>query len=443
MLSESRTVEFKREYVDDVKKTVVAFANTDGGKIYFGVEDDGSVCGVPDPDGVSLRFTNAVRDAIRPDVTSFVACAAETVGGKTVVAADVQRGTARPYYLAGRGLRPEGVFVRQGSSTVPASETAILDMIKDTSGGSWEEARSLDQHLTFTKTAAYFRSHGLSFGEAQKRTLGLLGADGTFTNLALLLSEQCPHTIRAAVFEGAVKTVFRDRRELCGSLLEQLEAAYMYVDGFNRTRAEVHGLERVDTRDYPPEAVREMLLNLVVHRDYSFGGSALVSVFDDRLEAVSLGGLVKGATLADVMLGCSVLRNQKLANIFYRLKLIEAYGTGIMKIKNCYAEYGLEPKFEVSDHAFKVTLPNINYKAAAAPSVTETRTSAPLASREGAVLELLSRGGLTTRRDVQEKLGVSQATAILLLREMTARGLLVRHGGGKQVKYGPAGRPGN
>ena len=96
MLSESRTVEFKREYVDDVKKTVVAFANTDGGKIYFGVEDDGSVCGVPDPDGVSLRFTNAVRDAIRPDVTSFVACAAETVGGKTVVAADVQRGTARP-----------------------------------------------------------------------------------------------------------------------------------------------------------------------------------------------------------------------------------------------------------------------------------------------------------------------------------------------------------
>ena len=382
MLSESRTVEFKREYVDDVKKTVVAFANTDGGKIYFGVEDDGSVCGVPDPDGVSLRFTNAVRDAIRPDVTSFVACAAETVGGKTVVAADVQRGTARPYYLAGRGLRPEGVFVRQGSSTVPASETAILDMIKDTSGGSWEEARSLDQHLTFTKTAAYFRSHGLSFGEAQKRTLGLLGADGTFANLALLLSEQCPHTIRAAVFEGAVKTVFRDRRELCGSLLEQLEA-------------------------------------------------------------VSLGGLVKGATLADVMLGCSVLRNQKLANIFYRLKLIEAYGTGIMKIKNCYAEYGLEPKFEVSDHAFKVTLPNINYKAAAAPSVTETRTSAPLASREGAVLELLSRGGLTTRRDVQEKLGVSQATAILLLREMTARGLLVRHGGGRQVKYGPASRPGS
>ena len=190
---ENKTTEFKREYIDDIKYTVVAFANTEGGKIYIGMSDDGSVYGVENTDATILRITNMIRDSIRPDVTMFTECGVEDIEGMPVVVLTVQRGTARPYYLAGKGIRPEGVYVRQNASSVPASETAILNMIKETSGDRYEDARSINQQLTFVKAENYFAKHNLPFGDQQKRTLNIIGSDGTYTNLGMLLSDQCIH----------------------------------------------------------------------------------------------------------------------------------------------------------------------------------------------------------------------------------------------------------
>ena len=148
---ENKTTEYKREYVDDIKNTIIAFANCDGGTLYIGIDDDGTVYGIEDVDGTMLRVTNAIRDAVRPDITMFVECRNDQMDGKSVVSVVVQRGTARPYYLHGKGIRPEGVYVRQGASTVPATDAAILNMIKETSGDSYEPARSLNQQLTFEK----------------------------------------------------------------------------------------------------------------------------------------------------------------------------------------------------------------------------------------------------------------------------------------------------
>lgn len=435
MQQESKTTEFKREYTDDLKYAVVALANTDGGRIYVGINDDGSVQGIQNTDGTMLRITNMIRDAIRPDMTMFTECTVEEVDGKTVIVLNVQRGTARPYYLSGKGIRPEGVYIRQGASSVPASETAILNMIKETSGDRYEDARSLNQQLTFEKATEYFAKRNIPFGEQQKRTLNIIGADGTYTNLGMLLSDQCVHTIKLAVFDGSKKSVFRDRKELSGSLLAQLEDAYSYIDQFNRTRAEFEGLERVDKRDYPREALREALLNAMTHRDYSFSDSTLISVFDDRIEFVTIGGLVRGLTFNDIMLGVSALRNQNLANVFYRLKLIEAYGTGILKINESYADCNVKPQFEVTDNAFKITLPNINYASdgkelPAAPVKVKTK-----ASRKEIVLRLAKKQGYIVRKDIEVELNVSQSTAILLLRDMVESGLLVKVKNGRQLKY--------
>lgn len=435
MRLESKTTEFKREYTSDLKYAVVAFANTDGGKIYIGINDDGSVQGVRNADETMLQITNMIRDVVRPDVTMFTECAVEEVEGQPVVVVTVQRGTARPYYLSGKGVRPEGVYIRQGASSVPASETAILNMIKETSGDCYEDARSLNQQLTFEKAERSFTKHKLPFGDQQKRTLNIIGADGTYTNLGMLLSDQCVHTIKLAVFEGSKKSVFRDRKELTGSLLAQLEDAYSYIDQFNHTRAEFEGLNRIDKRDYPAEALRETLLNAITHRDYSFSGSTLISIFDDRIEFVTIGGLVRGLTYNDIMLGVSALRNQKLANVFYRLKLIEAYGTGILKINESYADCTVKPQFEVTDNAFKITLPNINYAAAQREYPTAPVKIGRKADRKEVVLRLAEKRGYIIRKDVEVELTVSQSTAILLLRDMVESGLLVKVKDGKQVKY--------
>ena len=150
LFRESETIELK-VVVDEIKKEIIAFANCDGGKLYIGVQDDGTVVGVDDPDGVSLQISNMVRDAIKPDVTMFVHYKTIEENGKDIVAVDIQRGTDRPYYLAKKGMRPEGVYVRQGYSSVPATDTAIRRMIKETDGDRFEAMRSLNQELTFEK----------------------------------------------------------------------------------------------------------------------------------------------------------------------------------------------------------------------------------------------------------------------------------------------------
>lgn len=435
---EGKNIEFKRQYTDDIKYAVLAFANTEGGTLYIGINDDGSVKGVENPDAVMLQVMNMIRDAIRPDITVAVDCSTKLMENKHVVVLIIQRGVARPYYLANKGIRPAGVYVRQGASSVPASETAILQMIKESSGDVYEEARSLNQNLTFKEAEAYFAKKHLQFGDAQKRTLQLISADGTYSNLGMLLSDQCISIIKLAVFEGSQKTVFHDRKELSGSLFKQLEDAYAYINQFNYTRSEFPGLERVDTRDYPPEAVREALLNAVVHREYGIGGPTLISIFDDRIEFVTIGGLVKGLSLADIKLGVSMLRNKNLANVFYRLHLIEAYGTGLLKIDECYADCAVKPQLLATDNAFKLVLPNINFAAKRVKNYSladESKTASKKEERYQIVLELARQNSLVTRSMIEKALHVSTSTAVLVLKKMLQLGLLKKYGEGRNVSY--------
>lgn len=204
-------------------------------------------------------------------------------GGKQVVAIDVQQGTERPYYIAKKGLRPEGVYVRQGYSSVPATNTAIRRMIKETDGDHFEEMRSLEQNLTFEAAKNEFFQRNILFGQAQMKTLGILSHDCVYTNLGLLLSDQCVHTIKAAVFEGTTQNEFKDRKEFSGSLFLQMSEVYNYIDFRNQTHSTFEKLQRIDHKDYPEVAVREALLNLLVHREYSFSASALISIYMDKI----------------------------------------------------------------------------------------------------------------------------------------------------------------
>ena len=253
------------------------------------------------------------------------------------------------------------------------------------------------------------------------------------------MSEQCTHTIKLAVYEGREKFIFKDRRELSGSLLEQLEEAYLYIDRNNRTRAEFSGLNRLDFRDYPMEAVREALLNSIIHKDYSFSSPILISIFDDRIEFVSVGGLVKGITLDDVKLGVSILRNQYLANIFYRLRLIEAYGTGILKINESYNRCNLKPIIESTSNAFKVTLPNINFLTDdRVKNTLKNRTIIGMGDKEmriNAVLKQFENKDSFIRSDIEAELGISQSRAVLLIKEMLDDGIIIREGKGKNIRY--------
>lgn len=443
LFRESETVELKEVVVDDIKKEIIAFANCDGGKLYIGVRDDGTVIGLDNADSVSLQISNMVRDAIKPDITMFLHYETIVENGKNVVVVDIQRGTDRPYYLAKKGMRPEGVYVRQGYSSVPATDTAIRRMIKETDGDRFEAMRCLNQDLTFEATKKEFELRKTDFGPQQMRTLKLIDHDGLYSNLALLLSDQCVHTIKVAVFQGTDQTIFKDRREFTGSLMQQMNEVYDFIDFRNQTRATIEKLYRVDVRDYPEVAVREALLNLLVHRDYSFSASAFISIYEDRIEFVSIGGLMPGIDLEDVMVGISVCRNQDLANVFYRLHLIEAYGTGMGKIMKAYESMQVKPVIETTKNAFKIILPNINAKYETENATVKTKSGTPvtvhtekkLSDEEEKILEYARKHGAITRNDVIGLLEVSASTAARVIRKMVKTNLLEQKGKARNTHY--------
>lgn len=443
LFRESETVELKEVVVDDIKKEIIAFANCDGGKLYIGVRDDGTVIGLDNADSVSLQISNMVRDAIKPDITMFLHYETIVENGKNVVVVDIQRGTDRPYYLAKKGMRPEGVYVRQGYSSVPATDTAIRRMIKETDGDRFEAMRCLNQDLTFEATKKEFELRKTDFGAQQMRTLKLIDQDGLYSNLALLLSDQCVHTTKVAVFQGTDQTIFKDRREFTGSLMQQMNEVYDFIDFRNQTRATIEKLYRVDVRDYPEVAVREALLNLLVHRDYSFSASAFISIYEDRIEFVSIGGLMPGIDLEDVMVGISVCRNQDLANVFYRLHLIEAYGTGMGKIMKAYESMQVKPVIETTKNAFKIILPNINAKYETENATVKTKSGTPvtvhtekkLSDEEEKILEYARKHGAITRNDVIGLLEVSASTAARVIRKMVKTNLLEQKGKARNTHY--------
>ena len=167
----------------------------------------------------------------------------------------------------------------------------------------FEQMRSLEQGLTFLSAKTEFDESGIPF---KKKNLGIQNQDGIYTNLGLLLSDQCKHTIKVAVFYGEKQSEFQDRNEFTGSLFKQMHEIYSYINFRNQKHSSFSGLKRIDKRDYPEIAIREALLNLIIHREYSYSASSFVRIYTDRIEFTSIGGLLKGITLEDIQLGISV-----------------------------------------------------------------------------------------------------------------------------------------
>ena len=425
---ETENIEFKLQFTEEIYKEVIAFANTDGGVVYVGIENNGDVVGLTDVDKEFTRITNGIRDAIMPDVTMFVRFA---IQDNNVVRITVSEGTNKPYYLKRKGLKPSGVYVRQGASSVPASPEQIRQMIKECDGDIFEENRSLEQELTFEVVQRAFNLYGIDFNSGKYRSLGITQKkDGVYTNLAFILSDQCAHTTKIAVFSDEARTVFRDSREFGGSVFKQFEDTINYLALCNKTSSTIKGVMRMDKQDYPEEAIREALLNAIVHRDYSFSGSIIINVTDQKMEFISLGGLLPGLSPDDIRSGISQPRNRNLAEVFHRLRLIESYGTGIRRIFNLYADCPEQPKIEVTSNTFKIVLPNMN-----AVPVAEPKSIPAITSQMQKVLDYIKTKGQVTEKEISELLGLKKTRTFTVAKQMRDLGLIKVVGRGESKFY--------
>ena len=310
---------------------------------------------------------------------------------------------------------------------------------KERMGKSYELSRSLNQELTFETLNKEMESRNLEFGQEQKKNLHLIGEDGLYTNLALLLSDQCQHTIKIAVFQGTDNAVFRDRREFTGSLLKQLEEAYGFLDYYNKTEAYFEGIRRTDRRDYPEAALREALLNSILHRDYLFSGSTIINVFDDHVEFISLGGLVTGISMEAIFMGASESRNNNLAALFYRLGLVESYGTGVRKIIRLYKGFDNLPVFRSAEGAFTVEMWNMNEKNGSENTNQAQTLSEQTRETKGElkekIYEFIKIKNEVTRKDIEDEFKIGSTKAFKHLKQLCADGAIMQNKNGNKTTY--------
>lgn len=431
MYKEDQKTELKVELTKDIKKEVVAFANSNDGTIYIGIDDNGNIIGLKNAEKDLEALSGMIREGICSDLTLYTKIYIENIENKDIIIVKVSEAPNKPYYLAEKGLKASGVYLRHGNVSVQASEEVIKKMLLESNSNSFENNISINQNLHFEYLKEVFKKHNIEINDNKFKSLNITNLNGQYTNLGLLLSDECPYSIKCAIFNGNNKIEFKDRKEFTGSVLKQVNDTYEYLDLYNKTKGNIVGLERQDIRDYPEYALRESLLNAIIHRDYNFTGSILISLFDDHYEITSLGGLVKGISLKDLYAGVSESRNPNLANIFYRLRYVESFGTGIGRILESYQEYEKKPLILDSDNAFKVTLFNVNYI-----DVDDyIQLLPPNLTQEEQIVKYLKKNNKINRLTVEALLEVSKTRANDILNKMIDDNILIQIGSGKNIYY--------
>ncbi len=446
---ESKTLEFKAALSsksESYLKTVVAFANTDGGRLIFGIDDKSrQVVGVEKDDVFKIMdaIANAVSDSCAPKIVPDISF--ETIEDKTVVLVDIAAGFNRPYMLKSGGL-DKGVYVRVGATSRPADAEQIREMMLDGSNQSWDEQICRSYALTdravkkLCSDINRYRTEkdGQNAPKTTKETLigwGVLKQDKTEvlpTNAFALLTDNPfgQAKIQCAVFKGESKSVFLDRKEYEGSLCRLLEDAYQYVLRNIRMGAVIEGLIRQDKFELPPAAIREMICNAICHRSYMDEGMIQVSVFDDRLEVSSPGALCRGLTLKDALKGRSKPRNKVIAEVFSRMGIIEKWGTGLQRIVDLAKQEGLkEPVFENNDSFFRVILYRGKEEAAQTTDQTIQTTDQTVQTTEQKIMNAIAEKPTITRKELAEKTGLSESGIKWQLDKLKKEQKILRTGG--------------
>lgn len=357
---ESQYLELKREINDDFLKEVVAFLNTNDGIIYIGIEDDGTVTQLENINKELDKISNMIADNIEPSAIINTYPSIEEIENKKVIKVEIKEGNEKPYFIKNKGFK-DGAYLRNGSTSRKMNSESLIHLIKQNDNIPYEDKISKNQKLTFDMINSIFKRNNINFKENNKRTLGLINNENNYTKLGFFLSDQFDVVSKVLVFNSKVEDNLIRRIEFDGSILSQTEAIMNFIKGYNEIKTKFIDDIRLDIPNYPPNAIREAILNAIIHTDYEYSSGVTIKIFEDRLEIISVGGLVKNIKKNEIFNGISILRNKKLADIFFRLGYIERYGTGISKILSSYNKIEMKPKFIIDDNIFKVVLFDQNY----------------------------------------------------------------------------------
>ena len=414
-MRETRILEFKETITNTFLKTVSAFSNYDGGTILFVVDDDGNVKGLPDVKQAFLDIENKINDSISPQPNYTL----EIQNNDQTIKLTVTSGIQKPY------LYKSKAYKRNDTATIEVDTLEFSRLVLEGKNIRFEELPCKDQELSFEILQSNLKEKIQieTFNKDTLKTLNLYDDVNGFNNAAGLLADKNHFPGIDIVKFGENISIIQKRITFENtSVLDIYEKALSVFRDYYQYEV-IQGADRKMVEKIPEAAFREAIANALIHRVWDVDSQIRVSMFDDRTEVVSPGGLPSGITEDEYLSGkLSVLRNRNLSNVFYRLGFVEIFGTGITRIKQVYSEASVKPSFEVSENAIQIVLP-----------VYEESTN--LTEDEKVVYKLLSRNMLKSMSEIAPYISFGKSKTTKLLKDMEQKGVIAIEGKGKGTKY--------
>ena len=414
-MKESRELELKSTITNTFLKTVSAFSNYNTGKIIFGVDDNGKIIGLENIEELCLDLENKINDNISPKPDfKFIK---DTK--KNIITLIVEEGFNKPYLYKGKAYK------RNDTSTVEVDKIELNRLTLLGLNQYYEELKARNQDLEFKvlKKELKEKLSLKNFSKDVLKTLNLYDEKNGYNNAAELFADKNSFSgVDIAQFGKSIDEILDRNLFINISVILQYQKA---LEVFNRyyKYEQILGSERIEKKLIPEKAFREVIANALIHRTWDVNSNIRISMYEDKIEVSSPGGLPSGISEKEYLNGqISQLRNPILANIFFRLKYVEMFGTGIRRINESYKDYAVKPAFEIFENSIKITLPIIT-------------TRLFLTTDEKIVMDILEKGAILSSSEILKMTELKKDKLNRLLKKLIQKNYIDVIGNGRGTKY--------
>lgn len=424
-MTESNKLEFKEKLPDNLEREVVAFLNSEGGVIYIGLNNEGTPVGVDHIDETQRKISDRIKNNISPTTLGLYDVSIEEIEGVEVIKIYLSSGNERPYYWKQKGMSQAGCFIRKGSSTIPMPDDIIIDLFSKRTRNSIRKIESPRNDLSFAQLKIYYQEKGYELNSKFKESLELLTSEGKLNYIAYLLADENGTSMKVAKYSGKDKYDLIENQEFgyCSLIKSTLNILNKF-EIENVTKTKITSKERIETNLVDKVALREAIINAVVHTDWTEEVPPLFEIFEDKFVITSFGSLIPGMTKEELFSCCSRPRNRELMRIFKDLELVEQLGSGMTRILAKYKKSIFEFtgnfikitfKFDGSDLLKKVTNKTLN--------------------NQQIILNYIKENGQASKKELSCILSLSSSGTLKCINSLINGGFIYKEGNNKNIIY--------
>ena len=436
--TETNRIENKEQLNEDFEQEVIAFLNyKEGGIIYVGINKNGQVTGVENTDLTQLQIKDRIKNNIQPSTLGLFDVTVETIENKEVIKVIISSGTEKPYYLRKKWRTPEGCYIRIGSSKERMTERMIEKMFARRIKNSLKEIESPRQDLTFRQLKIHYEGNGMILNDNFARNLNLLTDEGKYNYNAYLLADENDISIKLVKYLGTSKMELIENQEYgycCLITATQRILDRLTAENTVYAKIEYNGRKEVEMID--SKALKEAVINAMVHSDYTLSTTPIIELYSDRIEITSGGGLPQGLSQEEFLEGVTAPRNKELIRVFKDVDLIENIGSGVLRIleaydKSCFKfmEHFLRVSFKYKENPFEYDSKN---KVSTDDTINDTLNGTiKLTKNEQQILNLIINNNQITREEIVNETNLSDRTISRAIKHLQEVKIIEREGSKK------------